>query len=86
MRQDYDGLITFASTHQALRTEAVLDTQKVTFDIRPIPPVISAGCGLAIEFYIEQMASIMEAIDAHEILYQGLYQKKDQSFIEIRRE
>ena len=86
MRKNYDGLITFASTHQALRTEALLNTKEIDFDIRPIPPAVFAGCGLAIEFYIDEITDIIEVIDKYDILYQGLYRKQDQQFIEMHRE
>ncbi|OEH86502.1 hypothetical protein BHU72_12875 [Desulfuribacillus stibiiarsenatis] len=80
MLRRYNGLITFDSTHQALRMESILDTKNIDFDIRPIPPSISAGCGLAIEFYLTELEMIQEVMHSHEIVYHSLYEKLDKAY------
>ena len=81
MKKNYDRLITFDSTHQALQLEAVLDRIELDFDIRPIPPSLSAGCGLAIEFYSNDIDKVIEAIASHQIISNAMYQKKDKLYI-----
>jgi len=83
MRRVYNGLITFDSTHQALRLEAILDTKGLDFDIRPIPPILSAGCGLAIEFHMIDIDLIKQVIIDNQVIYKAIYTKQDKQYIEM---
>jgi len=85
MRRVYDGLITFDSTHQALGLETILDTYGLDFDIRPIPQLLSAGCGLAIEFRLIDLDVIKQVIIDNQTIYKAIYKKQDKQYNEIQK-
>ncbi|OEF97330.1 DUF3343 domain-containing protein [Desulfuribacillus alkaliarsenatis] len=83
MNRNYNRLLTFDSTHQALQLETILDTMDIDFDIRPIPPALYAGCGLAIEFKSEDIDTVKQAITEHQVVSKSFYKKVDKQYIEL---
>lgn len=53
-----DCLITFDSTHHALRAETLLEAAGLTIMIIPTPRELSASCGLAITYRPEDAARV----------------------------
>jgi len=53
----------FNSTHQELKAEAGLRKNKIEFTVVPLPPQLSAGCGLAIEIGADDLPAIKAIIE-----------------------
>ncbi|SFL19776.1 DUF3343 domain-containing protein [Halanaerobium salsuginis] len=70
-KQKYN-LIIFNSTHQALAAEDLLLAANCKFNLVPILPEISADCGLAIRFQIEQ-TEILNLLKQAKIEMAGYY-------------
>ncbi len=68
-------LITFPTTHSALHAEKVLEeSQAPPFIIVPTPREISAGCGLAIRIFCEDVSSITGRLANNGIEAMGFYE------------
>lgn len=68
-----DWLITFDSTHSALRAESLLTTAGLDIEVIPTPRAISASCGLAIAYRAgdaERVAAVLRAGGVH---FDGLF-------------
>ena len=57
-------LLTFASTHAALRSEKLLRQRGVPFLLIPTPREISAGCGLTLRVLCDQVQEVQEILAA----------------------
>ena len=56
-------LLTFPTTHSAMRAEKILDEHGLVFIIVPTPREISEGCGLAVRCHCEDLAEIIEQLN-----------------------
>jgi hypothetical protein len=57
-------LLTFPTTHSAMRAEKVLDERSMTFIIVPTPREISEGCGLAVRCHCEDLHEIIKELNS----------------------
>ncbi len=73
---DYYAIITFESTHTAIATEKQLASAGLNVRLIPVPPQITAGCGLALRFEINVLKTI-------QVMCAGL---SDSAFYEIFRD
>ncbi len=67
------GLISFANTHHALKTEKLLKERNYSVEMRPIPPSISADCGFGVEFDIGKVEEIEEFLKENTVQTEGYY-------------
>ena len=67
----YRYLITFHSTHTALRAEDVLKKEGIAFRLLPTPGNIKAGCGLSIGFNDEVKDNLVRTLERRGIRYRG---------------
>lgn len=65
-------LLTFATTHDALRAEQVAGGKRLGAQVVPAPAAAEAKCGLALECLSEDMAALVAALDAAGVRY-GVY-------------
>lgn len=56
-------LLTFPTTHSALRAEKTLGEQSLNFIIVPTPREISEGCGLAVKCHCEDLSKIIRELN-----------------------
>ena len=54
-------VITFDSTHKAIKTEKITK-EKLDVELIPTPREISASCGLSLKFKEEQLEDLMEIL------------------------
>ncbi|MFN2364735.1 MAG: DUF3343 domain-containing protein [Halarsenatibacteraceae bacterium] len=73
MRDNEYGLISFATTHHALKAEKLLKEENYSVEMRPIPPSISADCGFGIEFEIDKIKGIKEFLGEKTVQTEGYY-------------
>lgn len=59
-----NGLAIFGSTHQVLKAERVLEELGYSVKMVPMPPEISADCGVALRFEPDQTQDIVAAVEA----------------------
>lgn len=67
------ALITFDSTHHALRAEQVLEGAGLTPDIIPTPREITASCGLSLSLVASDLPRALELLRAVEVTFRGVY-------------
>lgn len=81
-------LISFDSTHQAIKAETYLKQEYSDFRIIPTPGQIKAGCGLTIKTLTDYSAMI-EKLDHQSISWQLIYQVdvtgQQKTYTELRR-
>lgn len=59
------NIITFESTHEAMRCEKVLKDKGFKVRIIPLPSEISAGCGLSLKLNLEDYKEIIENLNKY---------------------
>lgn len=59
-----DGLLTFFSSHHAIRAEAVLRRAGLDVLLVPGPKDLSPNCGTALRFHHRDLARALEVLDA----------------------
>ncbi len=72
-------LLVFNSTHHALKAESILKQQGNQIKTIPIPPEISADCGVAIKLVIDDSSALailkqskVEVADCYQVSEEGL--------------
>lgn len=71
-------LLTFPTTHSALRAEKILGEQGMNFIIVPTPREISEGCGLAIKCHSEDLSDIVQKLNNGGIELKDFFQVEKQ--------
>lgn len=66
-------IISFNSTHNAIRTEKLLAENNIKVTTLPTPREISASCGISIRFLLENIDKVREIIKENEIDNKGIY-------------
>jgi len=66
-------IITFSSTHHALRAEELIEEQQIQLDIIPIPREITAECGLGIKVAYEKREEVEGLLTENNINMAGIY-------------
>lgn len=72
MTQEVFYLIVFDSTHHALQAEEILQENDCQLMMVPVPPEISADCGLAIKLDTNKQEVINQLAEA-EVEFAGYY-------------
>ena len=69
-------LLTFATTHDALRAEQVAGERRLGAQVVPAPSAAAAKCGLALECLSEDMPALVAALEAAAVRY-GVFVRSD---------
>lgn len=56
-------IVAFASSHDALKAETVCAKQQLSVRLIPIPPEVSAGCGLALRSELGQADRVRDILE-----------------------
>lgn len=64
-------VISFNSTHHAIKIDKILKENKITCITLPTPREISASCGMSIRFSKEDFDKILDLVDGLD--YKGIY-------------
>ena len=67
-------VITFSSTHQALKAEDIFKELQLDFELIPTPREISAECGFALLVNDNNTVNIKETCDSNNIRFSGIYE------------
>lgn len=60
-------IVAFPSTHDAIKAETVAKRAGLSVRVIPLPPEVSAGCGLALRSPLEEEAALRELLDREEV-------------------
>ncbi|NLY77640.1 MAG: DUF3343 domain-containing protein [Tissierellia bacterium] len=73
MKDKEYGIITFKSTHFAIKAESVFGSQSINTRTIPVPREISRSCGLAIRFDLDDMEKVDQIISEFNLDIDGIY-------------
>ncbi|MBS5788682.1 MAG: DUF3343 domain-containing protein [Clostridioides difficile] len=66
-------IVSFNSTHHAIRSEKLLKEHEVAITMLPTPREISASCGLSVRFSKDDLEKITKILKDNEIDFKGVY-------------
>lgn len=66
-------LYTFASSSEAMKSEILLEKNKISCRLVPLLAEIDASCGLALRFNIEDYKKVEDLFVAENFPYEGRY-------------
>lgn len=66
-------IVSFSSTHHAIRTDKLLGENGIKCTTLPTPREITASCGISIRFSEEDMDKVVNILDENNIEYKGIY-------------
>ncbi|WP_409228430.1 DUF3343 domain-containing protein [Gudongella sp. SC589] len=67
------GILTFQSTHHAMRAERILTEEGIITKTIPTPRDITLSCGLAIRIAIDDLEKVMELKRSGKLEYKELH-------------
>ena len=70
------NIISFESTHMAIKSEKILLEEKLEVRIIPVPREITASCGLALKISKEDFKRGLELLKCNNIELSGCYSVK----------
>ncbi len=76
IRMNEFGILTFQSTHHAMRAERILTEEGIKTKTIPTPRDITLSCGLAIRIGVEDLETIMELKRSEKLEYKELHHLK----------
>ncbi len=66
-------IVSFNSTHHAIRTEKILNENNIRCTTLPTPREITASCGISIRFLFEDIEVVKNLVGTSEVDYKGIY-------------
>lgn len=71
---DKFGIVTFNSTHHAIKAEGIFKSREMIFKTIPTPREITLSCGLSIRFDINDVEKVKKLVDEDGLLVKGIYE------------
>lgn len=69
-------IVSFNSTHHAIRTDKILSEKGITSTTLPTPREITASCGISIRFLFDDIEKVSEILKENNIEYKGIFNIK----------
>lgn len=76
MRNDEFGVVTFKSTHHAIKGEGIFKENEIPFKTIPTPREITLSCGLSIRFSLEDLEEVVKLVENDTLAINGVYRFK----------
>ena len=77
-------VVSFNSTHHAIRTEKLLLAENLKIMTLPTPREIAASCGLSIKFELEDLEKVNSIMKENSLERRGIFHiKKDDSGVRV---
>lgn len=73
MNREIFNLVTFNSTHSAIRAERELLNEGIKVKVIPVPTEITASCGLSIRMKLEDLEKVKNILKNNDIETAGYY-------------
>lgn len=80
MSTELFNVVTFESTHHAIRGEKYFKEIGLVIKTIPTPREITASCGLSIRFDINDIDKVKEIIAERELAIEGIYEITKENF------
>lgn len=78
------AVVTFESTHHAIKGEKILKSHDIDHKMIPTPRGITRSCGLSAKFNIKDFNAVKELFTVEEVAMTGIYKKlKNNDFEKI---
>jgi len=71
-------IVTFETTHHALRFEKTLKEKGISLLLLPVPRRLSSSCGIAARFLPDVLCTVKELIGSHDLQLDKLYLFEDE--------
>lgn len=81
MNVEIFNLITFDSTHSAIRAEKELLSMGIKVKVIPVPTEITSGCGLSIKISLDDLCKARKILLKEKIQVSGYYHIKKTGLI-----
>lgn len=85
MSSELFNVVTFQSTHHAIRGEKYFKEANLVIKTIPTPREITASCGLSIRFEIDKIDVVKDIIEKQELAIEGIYEIKKENFKKTAR-
>lgn len=69
-------IVSFNSTHHAIRTDKLLEENNIKSTTLPTPREITASCGISIRFLQEDLDNLISVLKDNSIEFKGIYHIK----------
>ena len=69
-------IVSFNSTHHAIRLDKLLGESSVRATTLPTPREITASCGISIRFLYDDTESVKKILNENSVEYKGIYKIK----------
>ncbi|MCL4499840.1 MAG: DUF3343 domain-containing protein [Chloroflexi bacterium] len=69
-------IVTFPSTHAAMKAERTLAEKKVPIVMIPVPRFITADCGIALRFPAEKRDEVEQALNRAAVDFKRIYEER----------
>lgn len=69
-------IITFKSTHAAMKAERALNKSGVPIVMIPVPRYITSDCGIALRFPAGRREETEGILEEHSVEYAGVYEEQ----------
>lgn len=66
-------IVSFSSTHHAIRTDKIFGERGIKCTTLPTPREITASCGISIRFSYEDIEVVNNLLEKNSIEYKGIY-------------
>lgn len=73
MKDRQFGVITFKSTHHAIRSESVFNNENIEFRTIPTPREVTHSCGLAIKFDLKDTDFARKIVEKNNLDIEGIF-------------
>lgn len=70
-------LFTFFTIHDLIRGEEILKKEGLYLRIRPLPPEMTAGCGMGLEVVDSNLQRILNLFSSSHLSIRGIYREKN---------
>lgn len=67
------GVITFKSTHYAIKGDSIFKKEDINFRTIPTPREITHSCGLAIKFDLDDIVHVKNIVHENQLDIEGIF-------------
>ena len=76
-------LITFGSTHKALKAEKILKEKNIPFKLIPTPKALATFCDLSLSFHEQDREAVEDAFRGSGVKVTALYKKEGEEYVKM---
>lgn len=77
-------LITFGSTHKALKAEKILKEKNIPFKLIPTPKALATFCDLSLSFQEQDREAVEAALRDNGVKAAEIYKKEGEEYVKMQ--